>query len=52
MHTKLSPEGWKTARAAIREGWGPTLRFLAIMTVPTVMVYLVVILVVRSNMTV
>ena len=29
------PEGWKTVRAAIR-GWGPTLRFITIITAATV----------------
>ena len=35
----LSPEGWKTVRAAIRGGWGPTLRLLTLMAVaPALMV--------------
>ena len=46
MHPRLSREGWKTARAAIREGWGPTLRLLAITTAPTVVTTVIVMLVV------
>ena len=38
----LSPEGWKTARAAIREGWGPTLRYLVIITVPAALTTLMI----------
>lgn len=45
MHLRLSPEGWKTARAAILQGWGPTLRFLVVSTAPTVLI--VIVLVVR-----
>ncbi len=47
MHLRLSPEGWKTTRAAIRGGWGPTLRLLVIITVPAVMMPLMMLLVVR-----
>lgn len=47
MHLRLSPEGWKTTRAAIREGWGPTLRLLVILTVPAVMTTLMLFMVVR-----
>lgn len=36
MSETYGPEGWKTVRAAIREGWGPTLRFTVILTAPTV----------------
>jgi hypothetical protein len=43
-----SPEGWKTARAAIRGGWGPTLRLLVITTAPTVPMTLFAVLVVRK----
>lgn len=46
MRPRLSPEGWKTARAAIREGWGPTLRLLVITTAPTVMMTLMMLLIV------
>ncbi len=37
MHLRMSPEGWKTARAAIDGGWGPTLRLLVIITVPALL---------------
>lgn len=32
----LGREGWKTVRAAIRGGWGPTLRLITLMTVAAV----------------
>lgn len=35
VHIRADPEAWKTVRAAIK-GWGPTLRFLTIMTAATV----------------
>lgn len=33
---KISPEGWRTMRVAIRGGWGPTLRLVMILTVAAV----------------
>lgn len=33
---KISPEGWRTMRVAIRGGWGPTLRLVTILTVAAV----------------
>jgi len=47
VYLRLSPEGWKTTRAAIRGGWGPTLRLLVIYTVPAVTTTLMLFLVVR-----
>jgi hypothetical protein len=31
----FSPEGWKTVRAAILHGWGPTLRLAAVLAAAT-----------------
>lgn len=45
MYTILSPAGWKTTRAAIRGGWGPTLRLLVIITVPAVTMTLALLMV-------
>lgn len=33
---KISPEGWRTMRVAIRGGWGPTMRLVMILTVAAV----------------
>lgn len=33
MRPHLSPEGWKTTKAAILSGWGPTLRLMLILLV-------------------
>ena len=43
MHATYGPEGWKAVRAAIRGGWGPTLRFTVIITAPTVVMIALVI---------
>ncbi len=32
----LGREGWKTVRAAVRGGWGPTLRLLTLLMVTSI----------------